>query len=251
MDDLALLTYWDCDLIDIHIMYLRGGNDYAHPVKGVSRVGLDEATRYWLRGCRRPDGPPVRVGQRASTAPDLQLPPILRTKGIKCESCVYLCRTERECRWPPLSLSRSHTHIHTHSVEIHPLGDLNGDGLPELLLHQTNYNWVELDVQQKNLIVSARTANLSETRLLGAFAEPKLLERASQWTVRRQPLRAFAGGGDKAGEEAGGVRMVRSQYLLTGDLVITTIALPAFIDALPMGVYHEPDLVTFEQPVST
>lgn len=140
LDDLAVLARCDCSVaFDIYILHLTA--DPARPVKEVSYLGLDDETRYWLRGCRRQDAPTVKIGRQASTAVDVHFAGVEKLDG-------------------------------SFFLDIRRMGDVTKDGLAELLLNYGTKNFFEAASLERNLIISPLWRDYSETRMLGALTEP-------------------------------------------------------------------------------
>jgi hypothetical protein len=212
-DDVAALARCDCSkAFDVFILHLDGNATAERPVKAVTPLGLDEATRYWLRGCRRQDQPTVRVGRQASTAMDVRFADVATLDG-------------------------------SFFVDIRTMGDLNGDGLPELLINWGSKNFYEAASLERNLVVSPLRADYRETRLLGALSAPD--EVLNWWSFSSSSASTK---GRRA--QAGGVRAVKGAWFYWADGVeLAAVALPAAIAEVPVKSLEEFNLLEFEHPV--
>ena len=224
-DDVAVVTSFNCNSIGIYILHLSG--DATHPVKDVTQLGLDEETRYWLRNCRRLDGPTVKIGRQASTAIDLRVAP---TGDFHPET--------------------------DFSLIMQIIDDVMGSGLPKLLLTFHSYYWYGDDrrnpsrlLLQTDLVVAPLASGFSTTQLVGSLSKPD--NGWVGWVFSRQ----HEGPGSLA-DGRGLVRALKFDYWDLSEFrhwkppVLVVMELPTPIAMMPTKTYHEPSLLEFEHPVS-
>lgn len=226
VDEVAVLT-WSCDSVSLRLLYLE--NSYTQPLKDVNLIGADSETRYWLRGCRQMHST-VKVGWGATTAIDLRFPSVGGEKNL---------------------------------MYMENIGDLTGDGRPELLIHHF-YAW---EGESRDLVVSPMDNQFVDTRLLGALTAPGGSNKIT-WSTRSvsqgdsggsiTQKEAAVGRNENVDKALHALQMEVVGYGSSPRLTEMSFSVASFTDTIKEGqmnslepVYNEPAVLVFEHPVSS